>query len=520
MTPGQTSAGDGGAAAFKLAWLGMAAPYAWLGWFLTLPGGEGLPFVGRSLYPGFVLACALVFACALLAGKRPDCHASHSSRLPMVALDVLATLLLLAASLLRTLGSSVPSLVVAAALVGGFGSAWCYCRWLALFARLDLRGAISCICGSVALASVLKLVCGPLAGPALIVAGVVLALAGLPCMLACGRASAPRRADVSDASSAPGVPNALAQGRPACPAHPESPAPSHPEGRLSLDGHMRGELLGTVVCIMALSFVLGVAYNLEGANEFGGGLVRLLGFVPEALAAGLLWAWVCRKRRSLSVPGIFCVLVLVISTGLVALALLGDGASMPMFVLLNIDHSLLTMFLWVLLVDVAQRTSASPLCVAAVGWGCRSLPFVMGGVAAEALGVGLSPTVALVLVYVSLGVLAGCLLGGRVGMERMLTRLVPRANPDASQAADGTVPDKAADNLEDACDEAARRFGLTPRERQILGLLCRGRSRPYIAETLYLSENTVRNHAKHVYEKMGVHDRQSLLSLVGELQKA
>ena len=45
-------------------------------------------------------------------------------------------------------------------------------------------------------------------------------------------------------------------------------------------------------------------------------------------------------------------------------------------------------------------------------------------------------------------------------------------------------------------------------------LLCRGRSRPYIAETLYLSENTVRNHVKHIYAKLGIHDRQSLLSLV------
>ena len=122
------------------------------------------------------------------------------------------------------------------------------------------------------------------------------------------------------------------------------------------------------------------------------------------------------------------------------------------------------------------------------------------------------------LVYLSLGVLVAAVVTGRVGMERMLTRLVPQALPTAPGDSDEAPAKAGGRSLESACDETARRYGLTPRERQVLGLLCRGRSRPYIAETLYLSENTVRNHAKHVYEKTGVHDRQSLLSLVGELQ--
>lgn len=484
--------------AHTLAWLGMAAPYAWLGWFLTLPGEAlGLPFACRSLYPGFVLACMLVLAGGLARSRRHSrAHvpAAPDARPALPALDMLATLLLLAASILRAPGLSSDGSAVAAALAGGFGSAWLYCRWLALYARLDLRDAIARICGSVALAGVLKLACAPLSGPALVAAGVVLAVAGLPCLLTCGRTgAAPRTFPEADASPAPA-------------------------DRLSLDGRMREELLGTAACLMALSFVLGVAYNLDGAGSPEDGLARLLGFVPEVLAAALLWAWVCRMRRSLSVPGIFCVLVLVIATGLVALVLLGDGASIPMFVLLNVDHSLLTMFLWVLLVDVAQRTSAPALCVAAVGWGCRSLAFVAGGVVADSLALGMSATVALVLVYLSLGVLVAAVVTGRVGMERMLTRLVPQALPTAPGDSDEAPAKAGGRSLESACDETARRYGLTPRERQVLGLLCRGRSRPYIAETLYLSENTVRNHAKHVYEKTGVHDRQSLLSLVGELR--
>ena len=44
--------------------------------------------------------------------------------------------------------------------------------------------------------------------------------------------------------------------------------------------------------------------------------------------------------------------------------------------------------------------------------------------------------------------------------------------------------------------------------------LCKGRSRPYIAETLYLSENTVRTHSRRIYAKLDIHNRQELLDLV------
>ena len=48
---------------------------------------------------------------------------------------------------------------------------------------------------------------------------------------------------------------------------------------------------------------------------------------------------------------------------------------------------------------------------------------------------------------------------------------------------------------------------LTPREREILGLVSRGLSNRQIAERLVVSEKTVRNHVEHVYAKIGVTNR-------------
>jgi len=50
-------------------------------------------------------------------------------------------------------------------------------------------------------------------------------------------------------------------------------------------------------------------------------------------------------------------------------------------------------------------------------------------------------------------------------------------------------------------------FGLTPREREVLGLLVQGLTQPDIALRLHLSPKTVGTHIQRVLEKMGVKSR-------------
>ncbi|MCL6451667.1 MAG: response regulator transcription factor [Acetobacteraceae bacterium] len=48
---------------------------------------------------------------------------------------------------------------------------------------------------------------------------------------------------------------------------------------------------------------------------------------------------------------------------------------------------------------------------------------------------------------------------------------------------------------------------LTRREEEVLALLAQGSSNRQIAERLYISEKTVKNHISHILEKLGVQDR-------------
>jgi DNA-binding NarL/FixJ family response regulator len=53
---------------------------------------------------------------------------------------------------------------------------------------------------------------------------------------------------------------------------------------------------------------------------------------------------------------------------------------------------------------------------------------------------------------------------------------------------------------------------LTPKEREVLALLAQGRSNRQISETLFISGATVKTHLTHLYEKLGVKDRQQAIT--------
>lgn len=77
--------------------------------------------------------------------------------------------------------------------------------------------------------------------------------------------------------------------------------------------------------------------------------------------------------------------------------------------------------------------------------------------------------------------------------DQVLTQLRHSSVPDAYQAEDGKMA------------------ALTPRERQIIQLVCEGFKNQLIADRLRMSEGTVRNHLTVIYEKLGVKDRFGLI---------
>ena len=93
----------------------------------------------------------------------------------------------------------------------------------------------------------------------------------------------------------------------------------------------------------------------------------------------------------------------------------------------------------------------------------------------------------------------------------------PRAASTPSGAADavsGDATPEAEDDFRARCLQIARAHGLSPRETDVLQYLARGHSSRFIATELVISENTVRTHVRHIYEKTGVTSREGLFRLV------
>lgn len=57
------------------------------------------------------------------------------------------------------------------------------------------------------------------------------------------------------------------------------------------------------------------------------------------------------------------------------------------------------------------------------------------------------------------------------------------------------------------------RFGITSREREVIELICQGRSNQEIADSLFISVQTVKDHIYSILQKTGVKNRVHLVNL-------
>lgn len=66
--------------------------------------------------------------------------------------------------------------------------------------------------------------------------------------------------------------------------------------------------------------------------------------------------------------------------------------------------------------------------------------------------------------------------------------------------------------LQRVVGDYGRSYLLTPREKSIVSFLFQGYSNKEIAAHCHISEQTVKDHLKHVYSKVGTHQRTALLA--------
>lgn len=86
------------------------------------------------------------------------------------------------------------------------------------------------------------------------------------------------------------------------------------------------------------------------------------------------------------------------------------------------------------------------------------------------------------------------------------------AEPQPSEAAE--QPPGPPLQLRDRIEEIRQKYRLTPREKEFVELIYRGKSNKEIAEMLFLSESTVKSHIYNIFRKMDVRNRVGVICIV------
>lgn len=292
------------------------------------------------------------------------------------------------------------------------------------------------------------------------------------------------------------------------------------------------------LCVGALAFAAGLARGVAVLNPAISGVVNassMLGMLAAAVILLLLWM---RASVRFSLQSVFRMAYPAIITGLLLFPFV-KNVGLGLFVSLTYGlFSLVVLIMMMQCAQIARERGTNPVFAYAffgsMAYVPQSIGFLLGWFAfdIEILGVGQVTLLSLVAAYV-LGM--ALFVSSRARSRADQVVLTSMAFRHKAKGTDGqTSPVSAgpkdkkpsrkkkefaegrviADRLSKQCLALQERYGLSERETEVAELIARGRTVAAIAQELFVSENTVRTHSKHIYTKLNIHSKAELSALV------
>lgn len=296
------------------------------------------------------------------------------------------------------------------------------------------------------------------------------------------------------------------------------------------------------VVLFAAYMAIGVASATGGATDafqaaYGFDAATMLGSVCGVCLA----FWFIFFSPRVNVPALLRWVAPLIIIGLAAIPFSGMAPEFVASATMSVADTVLQIIAFLSLVNLARAGVFSPAFAIGVGQGMIQLGVLVGNVigkwsmtAVASIGYGLWETslAVICLFSVAMALAPSDRNTGGIGLRYAdgLDGGVPVGggmactSPNATTlkcARDASVDESAEllaqeENLDEKVMRVAAEGGLSVRETEVLSYLARGRSQPYIRDTLVLSKNTVASHVKHIYQKLDVHSRQELLDLFAD----
>ncbi|MEC4293704.1 response regulator transcription factor [Adlercreutzia shanghongiae] len=214
--------------------------------------------------------------------------------------------------------------------------------------------------------------------------------------------------------------------------------------------------------------------------------------------------------QRIALPSMVCSLVFVSAYNLVGTLFANICASL--------SYTAFSILIFCILCDLSRRFGFSAIMLFGLERGIRAIFSLLGRLVDNVvISIGGHSVLSDLVVAgaVAVLVIAFALILWRTPSQKEYWS-VPRINPSGSNLSATSEIDDSAEHLAIACSLIRRQYELTPREEDVLSLLVQGKSIAEVAQNLVIAKGTAKVHVRHIYEKLSIHTREELKTLVFE----
>ncbi|MEG2006663.1 MAG: helix-turn-helix transcriptional regulator [Raoultibacter sp.] len=457
----------------RLCYFGIIAPFVWFHWINTCNVQLAWEYPWQITYLALALSLiAIVLIQFVFRRRTGKDYAERLRKLPLVALDWGCAATMACACPLVAFAPFFPfgeSIAALATVGGGMALGWAYIRWGMFYAQTDTRHMILFLFTASLCWSLLEVVLSMIALTASCFFAAAMPLLAVKALhLSC----------------------------------------KNPPKTSTVIRHFQPDNLIAMwkvwVVIIAMSLVTSVFIASAVMFSTLDGTVFNLAksCLTAILCAGIL-AWALKTSLPFDFPLSWRLVMFALGGGLVLIAV--EPSMVLAGVFFRVAPGILIPMTWITVCDIARHSDAYRCTIVGLGLCAYSLPSFLGIIVYDSLAgvvdVQVMGTLLLFLLFIVLGL---CLETRDPDIRHIFEDLrEPLRLPSDFET------------INERCCYLGQQQALTSREIEVMQMVCKGRSRTFIAETLFISENTVKSHVSRIYAKLNIHSKKELQKLIG-----
>ena len=261
----------------------------------------------------------------------------------------------------------------------------------------------------------------------------------------------------------------------------------------------------TIIGVVATTFTLGVLRMPFPSFTLIGLSYNTLSQLLTLSACAYFLYFLYKNSRGIEFSRILFIILIVFTASMALRFYPLDTVAALHPAAINCAQSLVITFLYLALSDIAHNSDYESDKVFGLGWCLYVAPFLFGTLCAHLFPGFFSEPYGSILLLLAILIVLFLILSTRIPTDLALFLDLNPIDADYGR------------QIQQCVEVLGERYQLSEREKEVITLYAQGRSRAYIASTLFVSESTARAHIYSTYKKMGIHSKQELIDAIKEI---